>query len=115
MPPKNDQWAKGARPKGLTGEELGMYYREKQIEKRRQQNSETQDDEYAPKKIYPAHSTLKLEKKCNFKSTKTHYLHFQKWQKKSIFAPEKSLKLPKMLFSDFLLVQKLIFLPYLKM
>ena len=23
----------------------------------------------------------KLEKKCNFKSTKTHYLHFQKWQK----------------------------------
>ena len=46
MPPKNDQWAKGARPKGLTGEELGMYYREKQIEKRRQQNADTQDDEY---------------------------------------------------------------------
>ena len=23
----------------------------------------------------------KIEKKCNFKSTKTHYLHFQKWQK----------------------------------
>ena len=29
----------------------------------------------------PTHSALKLEKKCNFKSTKTHYLHFQKWQK----------------------------------
>ena len=27
------------------------------------------------------HSALKLEKKCNFKSTKTHFLHFQKWQK----------------------------------
>ena len=26
-------------------------------------------------------SALKLEKKCNFKSTKTHYLHFHKWQK----------------------------------
>ena len=44
------------------------------------------------KKFLPKHSALKLEKKCNFKSTKTHYLHFQKWQKKkSIFAPEKSL------------------------
>ena len=47
MPPKNDHWLpKGERPtpKGLTGKELGMYYREKQVEKRRQQNSETQDE-----------------------------------------------------------------------
>ena len=29
----------------------------------------------------PLHSALKLEKKCNFKSAKKHYLHFQKWQK----------------------------------
>ena len=35
----------------------------------------------------------KIGKKCNFKSAKKHYLSFQKWQKKSIFAPEKSLKL----------------------
>ena len=27
------------------------------------------------------HSALKFEKKCNFKSAKKHYLHFQKWQK----------------------------------
>ena len=27
------------------------------------------------------HSALKLGKKCNFKSTKKHHLHFQKWQK----------------------------------
>ena len=27
------------------------------------------------------HNALKLEKKCNFKSTKTHNLYFQKWQK----------------------------------
>ena len=26
-------------------------------------------------------SALKLGKKCNFKSVKKHYLHFQKWQK----------------------------------
>ena len=49
------------------------------------------------------HSALKLEKKSNFKSAKKHYLHFQKWQKLN-FAPEKSLKLPKMQFSDFFLV-----------
>ena len=51
----------------------------------------------------------KIGKKCNFKSTKTHFLLFQKWQKKSIFAQEESLKLPKMQFLDFFLVQKLIF------
>ena len=39
------------------------------------------------------HSALKLEKECNFKSIKTHFLLFQKWQKKSFFAQEKSLKL----------------------
>ena len=38
------------------------------------------------------HSALKLEKNCNFKSKKTHFSQFQKWQK-TIFAPEKSLKL----------------------
>ena len=55
------------------------------------------------------HSALKLEKKCNFKSTKAHFLLFQKWQKKIIFAQEKGLKLPKMQFWDFFLMQKLIF------
>ena len=41
MPPKNDHWTKGERPpKGLSGRELGMYYRQKQLEKRRQQNFE---------------------------------------------------------------------------
>ena len=49
------------------------------------------------------HSALKLEKNCNFKSTKTHFLQFQKWQKKKkkknqFFAPENSLKLPKLQF-----------------
>ena len=37
-----------------------------------------------------AHSALKLEKKCNFKSTKTHYLHFQKWQKINFCTRKKS-------------------------
>ena len=46
MPPKNDHWTKGERPpKGLSGRELGMYYRQKQLEKRRQQNFETRNDE----------------------------------------------------------------------
>ena len=31
--------------------------------------------------FFTAHSAaLKLEKRCNFKSTKKHYLHFQKWR-----------------------------------
>jgi len=38
----------------------------------------------------PSHSALKLEKKCNFKSTKTHYLHFQKWQKINFCTRKKS-------------------------
>ena len=41
------------------------------------------------------HSALKLEKSAISKVQK-HII--QKWQKKSIFAPEKSLELPKMQF-----------------
>ena len=32
---------------------------------------------------------LKLEKKCNFKSTKTHFLPFQKWQKNKFLYQKK--------------------------
>ena len=39
---------------------------------------------------YMVHSALKLEKKCNFKSTKTHYMHFQKWQKINFCIRKKS-------------------------
>jgi len=60
------------------------------------------------------HSALKLEKGAISKVQKGIICIF-KSGKKSIFSPEKSLKIPKMLFSDFLLVQKLIFLPFLKM
>ena len=35
----------------------------------------------------------KIGKKCNFKSTKTHFFAISKMAKKTIFAPEKSLKL----------------------
>ena len=35
------------------------------------------------------HSALKLEKKYNFKSTKTQCLQFQKWQKKNQFLQKK--------------------------
>ena len=60
------------------------------------------------------------------KCKKKHYLHFQNWQKNN-FAPEKSLKLPKILgfffqsknciFGSFILFSgtKIIFLPILKM
>ena len=58
--------------------------------------------------MFQVHSALKLEKKCNFKSTKTHYLHFQIWQKIN-FASEKSLKIAFLVVLDFFLVQKLIF------
>ena len=54
------------------------------------------------------HSALKLEKSIISKVQKHIFCHFKNG-KKSIFAPEKSLKLPKMQFSDFFLVQKLIF------
>ena len=48
----------------------------------------------------------KIRKKVQFqKLKKIHFCYF----KKSIFAQEKSLKLPKMQFTDFFLVQKLIF------
>ena len=43
-------------------------------------------------KVIGTQLALKSGKKCNFKSTKTHFSQFQKWQK-NIFAPEKSLKL----------------------
>ena len=43
----------------------------------------------------PIHSSaLKLEKKCNFKNTKTHFLHFQKWQKVN-FCTRKKFKTTK--------------------
>ena len=35
------------------------------------------------------HSAQKLEKKCNFKSTKTHFLQFQKWQKNQFLHQKK--------------------------
>ena len=54
------------------------------------------------------HSALKLEKKCNFKSTKTHYLHFQKWQKIN-FCTRKKFKIAFLVVLNFFLVQKLIF------
>ena len=65
------------------------------------------------------HSALKLEKKCNFKSAKTHFLLFQKWQKIN-FCTRKKFKTtknpvffsPKIAFLvvlNFFLVQKLIF------
>ena len=50
----------------------------------------------------------KIGKKCNFKSTKTHFLPFQKWHKIN-FCPKKSIKLAKMQFSDLFLEQKMIF------
>ena len=42
----------------------------------------------------------KIGKKVQFQKYKKTFLYFHTWQKKSIFAPEKSLKLPKMPFSD---------------
>ena len=43
----------------------------------------------------------KIGKKVQFKiSAKKYYLQFQKWQKKISFCIRKSLKLPKMQFSD---------------
>ena len=49
------------------------------------------------KMIKGYNSALKLEKKCNFKSTKTHYLHFQKWQKIN-FCTRKKFKTTKNAF-----------------
>ena len=39
--------------------------------------------------IRKVHSALKSEKKCNFKSAKKHYLHFQKWQKNQFLHQKK--------------------------
>ena len=54
------------------------------------------------KKIFwSTHSALKLEKSAISKVKKTTLFAFSKMAKKpTIFAPEKSLKLPKMQFSD---------------
>ena len=46
-----------------------------------------------------------------FQKYKNTFFCYFKNDKKSIFAQEKSLKLPKMQFSDFFQVQKLIFFP----
>ena len=54
------------------------------------------------------HSALKLEKSAISKVQKQIFCYFKNG-KKSIFAQEKFLKLPKIQFSDFFLVQKLIF------
>ena len=64
----------------------------------------------------------KIEKKCNFKSAKKHYLYFQKWQKKKInFCTRKKFKIAKnamfglkknpgfLVVFNFFLVEKLIF------
>ena len=40
--------------------------------------------------IGKCHSALKLEKKCNFKSAKKHYLHFQKWKKNQFLHQKKA-------------------------
>ena len=60
------------------------------------------------------HSALKLEKKCNFKSAKKHYLHFQKWQKIN-FCTRK--KCENWIFGSFKLFSgtKMDFLPFSKM
>ena len=39
--------------------------------------------------FWKLHSALKFEKKCNFKSAKKHYLHFQKWQKINFWTRKK--------------------------
>ena len=53
--------------------------------------------------ITPGTQCSKIRKKCNFKSTKTQFLPFQKWQKIN-FCTRKKLQ-----FSGFFLMQKLIF------
>ena len=63
------------------------------------------------------HSAQKLEKKCNFKSAKKHYVRFQKWHKIK-FCTRKKFKTTKnaifglknfLIVLNFLLVQKSIF------
>ena len=59
------------------------------------------------------HIALKLEKKCNFKSTKAHFLRFQKWQKIN-FCTRK--KFENCIFDSFKLFScaKIDFLQFLK-
>ena len=59
------------------------------------------------------HSALKLGKKCNFKSTKTHFLHFQTWQK-IIFRTRKKFKTTKNAIFRLFWGQKLIFCHFWK-
>ena len=61
-------------------------------------------------KLNDMHRALTLEKECNFKSTKTHYLHFQKWQKINFCTRKKSENCIFKLFSG----AKIDFLPFLK-
>ena len=50
----------------------------------------------------------KIGKKCNFKSTKTHFMQFQNWQKIN-FCTSKKFKTTINAILNFFLVQKLIF------
>ena len=60
------------------------------------------------------HGALKLGKKGNFKSTKTHFLPFQKWQKIN-FCTRKKFKTTKNAIFGFCPDAKIDFLPFLKM
>ena len=55
----------------------------------------------------------KIGKKCNFKSTKTHFLPFQKWQKIN-FCTRKKFKNTKNAIFGLFSVAKIDFLPFLK-
>ena len=61
------------------------------------------------KKKDNTHSALKLEKSAILKVQKKTLFAFSKMAKNQFLHQKKSLKLPKMQFSDFFLVQKLIF------
>ena len=50
----------------------------------------------------------KIGKKCNFKSTKTHFLQFQKWQKIN-FCTRKKFKIAFLVVLNFFLVKKIDF------
>ena len=63
-------------------------------------------------KILTMHSALKLEKKCNSKSTKTHFLQFQKW-KKINFCTRKKFKSTKNAIFGLFSGAKNDFLPFL--
>ena len=58
--------------------------------------------------LYVVTQYSKITKKCNFKSTKTHFLPFQKWQEIN-FCTRKKFKTTKNAILNFFLVQKLIF------